>query len=49
VYSSEYNIRVDKSRRVRWTAHVERIEEKSILRFGGECEVKNPLGKSRCA
>jgi hypothetical protein len=39
---------VDKSRRVRWAAHVERVEE-IIERFGGEYEVKDPPGRSRRA
>jgi len=47
MYSAEYNIRVDKSRRMRWAAHVERME--IIERFGGEYEVKDPPGRSRRA
>jgi len=49
LYSSEYNIRVTKSRRVRWAAHVERMEEKSIESFGEEHKVKSLLGRNKRA
>jgi hypothetical protein len=36
LYSSTNIIRVHKSRRMRWTEHVARMEEKCIQGFGGE-------------
>jgi hypothetical protein len=49
LYSSSSVIRIIKLRRMRWTGHVTRIEEKrNVYRlFVGKPKVKRPLGRPR--
>jgi hypothetical protein len=47
LYSSPSTIRMNKSRRMRWTGHIERIGEKrnAYRIWVGKPEAKRPLGK----
>ena len=49
LYSSPYNARVIKSRRMRWAGHVARMgEERGVYRFlVGKPEGRRPLGRPR--
>jgi hypothetical protein len=48
LYSSQYNVRQIKSRRMSWAGHVARMgEEKSVEGFVGNPEGKRQLEKSR--
>jgi hypothetical protein len=50
LYSSPNTVRMIKSRRMRWTAHVARmVEERGVYRvMVGRPEGKRPLGRPRC-
>jgi len=49
LYSSPNNVRVIKSRRMRWAGHVARMgEERGVYRvLVGKPEVRRPLGRPR--
>jgi hypothetical protein len=47
LYSSPNIVRVIKSKRMRWTGHVARMEERFIRGLVGKPEEKRPLGRPR--
>jgi hypothetical protein len=48
LFSSPSIIRIIKSRRISWAAHVARIREEKHMLLVGKPEEKRPLGRSKC-